>query len=496
LYADALIQSLGSNIDRQVLEDLSSIFPQNPRNLKLALRYIASLRGVLNRFDASEIDWRSLYICLMLRFEFPDETRALSKDKDTLRDIDLDYLRSSQKQTSPSQTDLSNKVKELPESSYAPKNEEDKARFLSLCKPLRQQDPLLKIRYKLNQLMNLSEQPPILTFKEIEEEVKLISDKTESTALSLLRDSLVDRGRLNFKKAQAFIDGLVDLRETFMGAVVDSEIEEEIKKGLEPVSKITEILRLTSIELGGFKEGALTHENWNNIFSHIKRWAHFETFEYYEKIREEERQLLKDIVATMPLDSCLKILESREFQRDDPFDQRAELFRTAAKEICEQLQIKASDYLLSCFERPRGIETFWGIDFYSKGKNLLFTRDSSFHSSTANRERLRELSNRAHQDSEIQRNFLTYFRMLCYGAFEARGSFDMEKCGDMLKDTDLLKFVWKAAVSRPLNPRVAGDLYRHRKKLIEKGVSSDVVATPQWWDKLAETGFFSPSRER
>jgi hypothetical protein len=495
-YANALIQSLGSNIDQDVLEDLAPLLPQNPRKLKLLLRYIASLHGVFNRFHASEIDWRALYICLMLRFEFPEETSGLVKNEQAVKDIEaaLSHLFKDRALRDPDK--LNELEKKLPEASYAPKDELEKIRFLSLCKALRERETFERGRYPLAQLFNLSEQPPALTFKEIENEVNRLTATKDSSRLPILGEWLTVDGQLDSKKTQAFVNGLVELREDYLNGIADSDMEEEVKEGLKIVSIITNILRLTTIDLGGFEEEALTPENWSTIYRHFARWSHFETFDYYKQVREDERQLLKDIVGTMSTGLRLQVLDSRELGLDDRFRSNSEAFQTVIEEIRLELERTASNYLIDCFESPNGIEAFWAIDFYSKGKNLLFTKSSSLHSDAVYRERLREISNRASRDREIQRNFLTYFRMLCYGALEGKGSFHTDKCKELLKDTDLLKIVWTAAVAQPLNPRMAGSLYRYHQKLLQAGVSSDLLPKPRWWERLAELGFFPTSQDQ
>ena len=80
--------------------------------------------------------------------------------------------------------------------------------------------------------------------------------------------------------------------------------------------------------------------------------------------------------------------------------------------------------------------------------------------------------------------------MLCYGGYESGGSFPREECQALLKDSDLLKIVWSASISRPLNPRGAGDLYRHRENLIKQGIPEEILKTPKWLDQLDEIGFF------
>src|SRR5712692_1786296 len=57
-FTSALLQTLGSSMDAAAIMDLAPLLSDNPRKLKLFLRYVASLKGLLSRFSPGELDWR------------------------------------------------------------------------------------------------------------------------------------------------------------------------------------------------------------------------------------------------------------------------------------------------------------------------------------------------------------------------------------------------------------------------------------------------------
>ena len=83
--------------------------------------------------------------------------------------------------------------------------------------------------------------------------------------------------------------------------------------------------------------------------------------------------------------------------------------------------------------------------------------------------------------------------MLCHGAYGSGGSFPRKECRVLLNEPDLLELVWSASISKPLNPRAAGGLYRDRKNLIKQGISEKILKTPKWWEHLDKIEFFKKS---
>ncbi len=81
------VAELGSTINNDVLVTILPVLSKNPRQIKLLLRYLASLKSQLRRFDPDEIDLRRLYLCQILKLEFPEEARRLANDDNLMDEI-------------------------------------------------------------------------------------------------------------------------------------------------------------------------------------------------------------------------------------------------------------------------------------------------------------------------------------------------------------------------------------------------------------------------
>lgn len=486
-YAKALIHSFETKISKNAIEDIAPFLNTNPRKLKLYLRYIASLYGIFSRFHAEEVDWRTLYLCMLLRFEYPKESSLLIDDEETLENIETSYFR---EHMSSRQSDQSNETENKPEIRHAPQNKSDKKRFLSICQAIRDHRYLTKGKYRLPRLMTLPDMPPVLTYNEIE----IILDALKDIELNKVNENLVDQleayGGLNNKTGTALVEGIIDIRQNLLGYSTDLEIESELLNGLQTVDRLTDFIKVITIDLGGFSDNILSIDSWHVIFKHFASWAHFETFDYYKSLRKKEREILRDIVLTMQNSMQFEIIGSQELNTEFMFDKKSDEFTTLIKEIRSIIEKNASDSFIVAFEESNGIESFWAIDMYSRGKSFLFSKSSLFHTEPQYRKKLKQISLKSREDVGIQRNFLTFFRMLCYGGYGSGGSFPCEDCQVLLKDTDLVELVWSATVSRPLNPRVAGGLFRDRENLIKNGIDEKILKTPKWWKHLEKIGFF------
>jgi hypothetical protein len=484
-YANKIITSLGKSIDADVIKDLVPLLPQNPRRLKLLLRFIGSLHGLFSRFGQYELDWRVLYLCLMLRFEYPERTRKLLGDRAVLDDVAAGYMLHNQD----SLKSQPESKKDLPEAKFAPESPPERDRFLALCNAIRERG-VFRGRYRFHELLALIDEPPALTYKEIDDELTILNDQQPEARLHTLKSWLTQNDVFDARKAQALMDGLVDLRNSHLEGTADRKLEEEVVSGLKIASMITAAMRYLGMDLGGFVNGILSTKSWIKMFKHFSHWSHFSHLDYYDKVREEERLLLKETAAVMATSSMAEILEAREL--DNIFRHRSpdEKFEKAWKEIKEFLEIKISESLLKHFEEPNGLEQFWAIDYGAKGKRLLFDVKSHFHSNPSCRRRLAEIADTAKKEAHVQINYLTYFTMMCHGASDRATSFSQSDCRELLKDMDLVKMVWDAAIAQPLNPRMVGSLRQDRQNLIKLGVSEDILQTPDRWKKLEGMGFF------
>jgi len=122
---------------------------------------------------------------------------------------------------------------------------------------------------------------------------------------------------------------------------------------------------------------------------------------------------------------------------------------------------------------------------------MLFTHNSGLFRNPDLRARVAEIARAARTDSDIQEDFLEYFGLLVYAAFEGSSILSPADCLEIVQDTEWIATVWSAVVAQPLNPRRAGSLRKQRQQLLDSKVPGILLPTPSWWASLEEENFFT-----
>lgn len=476
-FVRAQAERLGEAISVSALEGIAPLLPRNPRKAKLFLRYLVSLRGQLGRFREDEVDFDVLYLCQLLALEFQEQTRSLASDSDALSALEAGPIRvrwDSATEEEPAET------------RHAPDDPESRERFLEICGAIRQRG-LLTSRHGLRQLLLLLQEPPMLTWKELVALLAKFSAADEPSRGKLVEQWLKEQPGRVAMRAAALFDLAVELRQTLLGNTVGSDTEEEIRGGLVQVRESTQLLR-TLIEVTEvFKKGLVPPESWAKLVGHLSEWSKWRQPDYYREVRDEEIGLLTRSTEGVPEHAQAEMLGLLQRMKHGQLEHDSEELEAELKRIKERFTRTVSDLILRRFETSDGISAFWGERDRSVEKEMAFDRGSAFHSPDY-RARLIGVAERASTDSAVHKNFLTYFRMLAFGATDPSSSFSATDCRELLRDEALTKTLWQASLSRPLNRRTVGSLRQARQKLIEQlGLSPDAFPTTKWWDEVEQT---------
>jgi hypothetical protein len=472
---------LGNTINNDVLATILPVLSKNPRQIKLLLRYLASLESQLRRFDPDEIDLRRLYLCQMLKLEFPEEARRLANDDNLMDEIGSHSLL---KRLTESKIAIERK-----ENTYAPDEPLAKVRFLDLCKALRESGPSLS-RYSLCEMFTILEQPPIITWRESNQVFEEFHAAPEDAKRAVLDSWLTQSQNFTSNSLCHLFQQIVKMRESLWSWVIEANAEDEILERLSKVSSATELLKrlLESREL--FRIGGLDTSDWTELFVHLARWSKWRRPEYYLKIRNEELALLKCAAKAVTPDMKNDIFANLwkldlHGKRDcsDEFLQEIEEIKTGfGKDLAEAV--------ITRFSRPEGIKVYWGESSFPAEKLIAFDPRSVFHT-LAYRKRLIELAALAPSDKVIHENFLVYFEILAYGATQG-GSLSHSNCQTLLRDQEFTKVIWGAAVARPLNLRTVGSL-RERIESLKQILDSKIETfnLPAWLQTMDDKYFAS-----
>lgn len=488
------IDALNDAVDAAAVRQLIPLLPRNPRKLKLYLRFMASLYGVLRRFDPTEVDLYMLYAVQLLRSEFPEEARAIARDEIALKDLEHGHVLELMKNKS---APASEEAKpEPPSKKYldASTSPERKERFDQLYAAVRNRDAFLKGSYRLPALFVLPDEPPLFTWKELNEFVLRFAAEEAKARRGLIEAQIAREAIIDPARARAFFDLTLQIREAALGQASEALLDTDRAAMLGEAGTLTDILDVFVHDLGVFKTALLSSAHWKALFAHIQRWSHFTQPEDYADLRTRERILLGSSVETMTDDLRTAVLDHLGPLHNFVLQgNESDEFRTFLAKLRRTLEQWAIGAVLRHFEIVDGLEAYWG-DRGSLGmKSVLFTPDSLLFRDAASRAAFNVLAARAAAVPSIQQNFVQFTRMLLYGATEG-GSFPREDARQIIQDPDLMKVIWSAALATPLNPRMAGGLRERRLRLLGGGVinqeyADTVLVIPEWWQVLEGTVF-------
>jgi len=492
-YIDELLKVTGTMLSTEVLQALATYLPQNPRRIKLFIRYLASLSGTLERFGTDELD-RSLF-CLaqLLKTEFPQEVDLLREDDDAIKDIEYGFVRLNTWARHSDQT-KQDQNEPRPEAKYIHDDHPDRDRFLTICEALRERGFSAFGRYGLSGILAMPDELPAVTMKEVVDLAnQWLTENSTKEKIEHLHASIAQLVNEKPQGIQAIWNTLLEVRNNHLGAVVDMEFEADLLKGLKDASELMSLVHAIADGPLGFATGGLETKDWKKLFAHVAKWAHFVRYDAHEKLREREREVL---AATF--DSLKEAQKAEVYLNlrnpDDPEPVPGPEFVKLISELHEKAEQSAISLVIEKFKGPDALATAWGESGNNLLRAMLFEPKSPLYNDPRNIEQLRHVAADAANETQVQKNFLTFFRQLAYGAIEG-GSFSVQDSRELLQNGELLQLIWEAAVKRPLNPRTAGSLRRHRATLGESLVSLDRMPVPEWWRQLEESGFFQRDRE-
>jgi len=481
-------REFGDTINIDVLVAILPVLSKNPRQIKLFLRFLASLESQLRRFDPDEIDLKQLYLCQILKLEFPEESRHLANDENLMTEIGSNSLlrRLTDSKIKP----------ERKETSYAPDDSFAKTRFLDLCGALREGGPSPGCRYTLREMFTILEQPPLVTWREVNLIFEKFHAATDDAKAEILESWLTQSQNSTSDLVSALFRQTVKLRESLWSWVVETDAEDEILGRLSKVRSATEILKRLLEGLKPFRVSGLEILDWRDLLVHLTRWSKWRRPDYYIKTREEELELLKCATEFVSPDMMNQIF--MDLRKLDYHDRRdcSDEFLTEIEEIKNRYGRELAESVIHRFSCTEGIKIFWGDSVFPAEKVIAFDPKSVFHR-LEYRKRFVELAARASTDKAIHDNCLVYFQMLAYGATQGDGSLSYSDCQALLRDQEFTKVIWNAAVARPLNLRTVGSL-RERIKSLKQIVGSDIelFCLPAWLQTMEDKYFGSEGENK
>ena len=483
------LSQTATSIIKDAINAIKDILPKNPRKFKHYLRYLNSLhKGFLSRFAKEELDWKMLYLAQLLRIEFPDVFKSLMQDAETVDDIATGILMDKQKDVtqrafgSDKKEDEAEWEKKI-KTKISKFEHIDIARFLQIYEALRNCGGFTTPERVRNHLLVI-EVPELMTWSEyntLKQELILLAD---SGVIEKLKKFIAEnRKDKEAEKIREFIKMLLREREQIWSNLIDLHSQDEMKPLLEDVNKIMRIcsLLLDIDEVFAGNNPIFDRATFEEWFGFLSKWFHFkEPKDLYGPIRGAEEGILLKMINK----NLFRVSEISEWLsgklRDSDFMDSQRAFTDTRNKILEALNKNLAEDLLKRFERQDGIKELWPSNSFVSEKRILLKDDSSFHTAETHN-KLKELSEKAKKDIEMQKNFVEALRMLCYGATDGIGWVTQQEVQKLINKKEFFGSVWNGATCRPLNRRLVGSLEDYIKSLSSIVTDDKTFERPRWW---------------
>jgi hypothetical protein len=346
-------------IDRDLLASIGSLLPRNPRQLKLFVRTLALLAPQWRRFNRDEISLSAAYLVQLLTLEFPHESRLLANRDQDIEWIEKYHIRQVSQRMNASRggSNTGAATSDIPATASEIKDESRRTRYVELCSEIGNRLPLTP-DYRVRDLLALTHQPPLLTWKEFD---GIACEAKAGSVVAVLRRWIDgDDGVSTQERQRVLFRQSVKYRSRVWGAIVDASTHGEITRLLEDLDNAMDLLVAQVRDLRGFENGILSADDWSLLRKHFAETSRFgRPKDLYQARRAAEMQLIAHALDSAPNDVKGDVFlqvrpDDYGFMEKPP----AAYTKTIAT-IRRSCEVSVAETLVARFEKPDGVELLW-----------------------------------------------------------------------------------------------------------------------------------------
>jgi len=256
-----------------------------------------------------------------------------------------------------------------------------------------------------------------------------------------------------------------------MERATDQSFSNQVKAQLASVRTTIQLLRTLLIE----EATTITGDEFRQVLHSFRYWASH-VAEDHQVARDEEKQLLQDLVNSTQVDplTLLEVLTPW-----DPSTGYFEAHNKLTDLLLAQVYPRVANAVLGVFDRPSGVSGALG----RQGIACRYMLFSAEHMWTAERTHL--LAQRLSEPTEAQaENSRQFLRLLFNDASHGRLWQENGALGLLKTNEELLRTLWKCAVAFAVNSRFFSETEKLRDQIEEN--FDEPLALPSWWDRITQ----------
>jgi len=474
------VENYCSFIENDIVEEVSSLLPRNPRKLKSLVRELQVLGKQIKRHDEEEIDCFSIMIGIIMKLEAP---KFLEEYLDEYVDNGESIHK---KHTLPYNNNEADKKKLEKWESLLKKldinDKHTKSKLELLVRTWQEKNhPMYTsgIRYQVG----LGAYPPTITLKECKE--FLAKWKVKKSILTINK-LVVSQSKEMMESPEVvafdFFNRLIEYRDSLLSLASDVNTTNDNKNYLKEASVCLDLLSelfrksLKCLDDHFF----ISVENFKAFLSQCDRWVHSNRNESDRLERAKEKAailIFKGFELKKP-EQYLRLIYDINLQ---------DLNRLERKELKESLISEFKplipERIISIMGTQNGVKTFWNHDTSSVFHDTLFNKESLLWKEPL-KSKFITLIEQANENAVIHENCLELLKITTYLVTEGATSELQAQIKEMITSTELIQKIWNAIVSTEIQFRGRKDLDANRQSLIGLGVSEEFMPKPDWLENL------------
>ncbi|WP_313497666.1 KAP family P-loop NTPase fold protein [Pseudoxanthomonas mexicana] len=467
-------------VPTSALDSVISLFPSNPRRLKLLGRVVASTKVEAGRHAVDEINWPIAIIFAMLRLECSPLASELLEMSIDIESRNASWLHwallekeERERKTEEASTDLIEK--------HGQKH--NRARLGHLIKAWRDAIPSISgegLRYQA--MFTIT--PQSITWGEFRDFLaEWRTDKRSESLASFVSKRAKASSQPESSVSSELSEAIISYYSTLLERAAQVQARDAHLELVREAADVLDMARQGLIDrsLPDLLRDSL-FASWVRLRSIVMQWLHFNANLEEPELRAKEALFLADFASS--LEKPLDVYEAiAPWQHDEPFwGQREANLRTAFSETLQAAVLDATcDQTLELVKTPGQLKQVRDKEKLSL-RYLLCHPDSPLF--TEDRKRLLVAALEERRDGTyVTEDSLDYLVVLLSALKHEDPICRAEDRRDfVLEHPDFMAILWSLVISRPSQFRSLSALRGYRDILLELGVPRDQLAAPDWLD--------------
>jgi hypothetical protein len=396
------------DIPVDVLNEIATDLPKNPRKLKEFFRSLWQLSPIVRRHRPDDVNWMLLLLLELLRAEAPllvDSLLTSEAFRQHMASSTFFEKTSDEKMQTQNREEIDRDLDAVLDKSQTAL----RARLLQIVRRIG--DAPLTTADAINYWAHIRDRPPAVTPKEAAElQGAWTIDPTLERLSELLRDHARQVNVTLPRVAREVFQQTIALRHEQISRATDSAVVSELQTYMSAADSLLDFLSTMIEDLHVFSDPAFEFESTDfmQLCSEFSAWAHFTNRPEYRDARDRERRLL--LVAGSDASRMAADLLN-ELREAYPLPGREEEAKRLRGELMDVLKPFVIDDIQARFERPEGILTLGGRRAARIEGYLLNSPEAGVYTPEFI-EKLKTLAVRAKTDTAVQKNFIEMIRIV------------------------------------------------------------------------------------